>query len=53
MCHTLDISMIRKFAVILPKIMKRIYGKILVNSAGIEMVKYAYHKIQLFFIYKF
>ncbi|RXG60579.1 Dihydroxyacetone phosphate acyltransferase [Armadillidium vulgare] len=39
MRHSLDIGMIRKFAVTLPKIMKLIYNKILVNKSGIETIK--------------
>ncbi|KAB7500492.1 Dihydroxyacetone phosphate acyltransferase [Armadillidium nasatum] len=39
MRHSLDIGMIRKFAVTLPKIMKLIYNKILVNKSGIEIIK--------------
>ncbi|CAL4068089.1 unnamed protein product [Meganyctiphanes norvegica] len=39
MGHTQDIAIIRRFAFMLPKIMKSIYGKVLVNRDGIEKVR--------------
>lgn len=39
MGHTQDITIIRRFAFILPKIMKSIYGKVLINTDGIEKVR--------------
>ncbi|XP_027229277.2 dihydroxyacetone phosphate acyltransferase isoform X1 [Penaeus vannamei] len=39
MGHTQDIGTIRQFAFILPKIMKRIYGKVLINEEGIEKLR--------------
>ncbi|KAG0710136.1 Dihydroxyacetone phosphate acyltransferase [Chionoecetes opilio] len=38
MGHTQDIGVIRQFAFVLPKIMKKIYGKVLINEDGIEKV---------------
>lgn len=38
MGHTQDIGVIRQFAFVLPKIMKRIYGKVMINEEGIEKV---------------
>ncbi|KAK3876086.1 hypothetical protein Pcinc_019098 [Petrolisthes cinctipes] len=39
MGHTQDISVIRQFAFVLPKIMKRIYGKVMINEEGIEKLR--------------
>ncbi|XP_076045200.1 dihydroxyacetone phosphate acyltransferase isoform X2 [Oratosquilla oratoria] len=39
MGHTQDISNIRKFGVLLPKIMKRIYSRVMINEDGIEKIK--------------
>ncbi|XP_045590154.2 dihydroxyacetone phosphate acyltransferase [Procambarus clarkii] len=41
MGHTQDIGVIRQFAFILPKIMKRIYNKVLINEDGIEKMRSA------------
>lgn len=39
MGHTQELGVIRQFAFVLPKIMKKIYRKILINEDGIEKVK--------------
>ncbi|XP_071550065.1 LOW QUALITY PROTEIN: dihydroxyacetone phosphate acyltransferase [Panulirus ornatus] len=39
MGHTQDLGIIRQFAFVLPKIMKRIYGKVLINKEGVEKLR--------------
>ncbi|XP_068233240.1 dihydroxyacetone phosphate acyltransferase-like isoform X2 [Palaemon carinicauda] len=39
MGHTQELAVIRKFAFVLPKIMKKIYGRILINEDGIEKLR--------------
>ena len=39
MGHSLHLGMIRRFAFVLSKIAKRIYGKVLVNKSGVDKIK--------------
>nr|XP_053651326.1 dihydroxyacetone phosphate acyltransferase-like [Cherax quadricarinatus] len=39
MAHTQKLAIIRQFAFILPKIMKKIYSKVLINEEGIEKLR--------------
>ncbi|KAK7076899.1 hypothetical protein SK128_025627, partial [Halocaridina rubra] len=39
MGHAQELSAIRKFAFVLPKIMKKIYGKVIINQEGIEKLR--------------
>lgn len=39
MGHTQELGVIRQFAFVLPKIMKKIYGKVLINEDGIEKLR--------------
>ncbi|XP_064106624.1 dihydroxyacetone phosphate acyltransferase-like isoform X1 [Macrobrachium nipponense] len=39
MGHTQELAVIRKFAFVLPKIMKKIYGRIFINEDGIEKLR--------------
>lgn len=39
MGHTQELGIIRQFAFVLPKIMKKIYGKVLINEDGIEKLR--------------